>query len=60
MMFYAQSVNFDINKTIPAMSEWITAYMYNFVAWLLACLFGFIINSIAYVVSDGRTERPAW
>lgn len=58
MMFYAQSVNYDINKTVPVMSDWITAYMYNFVGWLLACLFGFIINSIIYMASGGRTEAP--
>jgi hypothetical protein len=60
IMFYAQSVNFDINKTVPAMSDWITAYMYNFVAWLLSCLFGFIINSVIYTASGGRTEVPEW
>lgn len=60
MMLYAQSVNYDINKTVPAMSDWIMAYMYNFVAWLLAGLFGFLINTVLYMVSGGRTEAPEW
>ena len=57
VIFFVNSHS-DFNQTIPVFSNYIVAYMYNFVAWLLSCLFGFIISSIIYMASGGHTERP--
>jgi hypothetical protein len=46
LMYFSQINNFDINKTMPALADWIIAYVINFVGWSFSAVFGSIINKI--------------
>lgn len=50
----------SIDQAVPVMGNYIASTLVNLVVFMFSYAISYIIGSVAYVGSGGRTESPEW